>query len=202
MVMMKTKICVDCKESKTTDEYSKRSAAKDGCDSYCKCCRNTISRDYYKRTQPQQLIRVNKYQNKNPEKMLSYRQEYNKREETKERQRTYVRNKRREDPLFKLISNLRRNTSEIFKGTKRHKRTLELLGCSFEDAKRYLESLFKPGMSWENYGNKGWHIDHIYPLSRATSIGELEKLCHHTNLQPLWAFENLSKGAKILPLQS
>jgi hypothetical protein len=197
MVMMKTKICVDCKRYKVLDEYSKRRVAKDGRDSYCKDCRNAISRDYYARTQPQQIARVQKYQDGHAEQIIEYTREYNSRKEVKERQKLYTRNRRQTDPLFKLISAIRRNTSEIFKGIRRNKRTLELLGCSFEDAKKYLESLFRTGMSWENYGNKGWHIDHIYPLSKATSIEHLEKLCHYTNLQPLWWYENLSKSDKI-----
>jgi len=50
-------------------------------------------------------------------------------------------------------------------------------------------------MSWDNYGE--WHIDHIIPLCSATTVEELEKLCHYTNLQPLWAEENLFKGGKM-----
>jgi len=52
-------------------------------------------------------------------------------------------------------------------------------------------------MSWKNYGRKGWEIDHIIPLSSATTKEELIKLCHYTNLQPLWWWENLEKGNKI-----
>jgi hypothetical protein len=61
-----------------------------------------------------------------------------------------------------------------------------------------MEKQFKNEMTWENYGFYGWHIDHIIPLSSAKNEEELYKLCHYTNLQPLWAKENLSKGAKIL----
>jgi hypothetical protein len=51
-------------------------------------------------------------------------------------------------------------------------------------------------MSWDNYGS--WHIDHIIPLSSAKNIEEISKLCHYSNLQPLWASNNLSKGNKII----
>jgi hypothetical protein len=72
------------------------------------------------------------------------------------------------------------------------------LGCSYQDFIIYLEQKFTDGMSWKNYGLYGWHIDHIIPLSSAKNEIDLEKLCHHTNLQPLWAKDNLSKGDKII----
>ncbi len=53
-------------------------------------------------------------------------------------------------------------------------------------------------MSWDNHTKYGWHIDHIIPLASAKTEEELKSLCHYTNLQPLWAKENLSKGAKII----
>jgi hypothetical protein len=52
-------------------------------------------------------------------------------------------------------------------------------------------------MCWENYGKYGWHIDHIVPLSSAKTEEEIYKLCHYTNLQPLWSTDNLSKGCKL-----
>lgn len=61
-----------------------------------------------------------------------------------------------------------------------------------------LQSQFKIGMNWKNHGLKGWHIDHKIPLASANSQQEMEKLCHCSNLQPLWWYENLSKKDKIL----
>ena len=78
------------------------------------------------------------------------------------------------------------------------KKTCELIGCNWEQLKKYLESKFQQGMSWENYAYYGWHIDHIIPLASASNREEMEKLCHYTNLQPLWAQDNLSKGDKIV----
>ena len=65
----------------------------------------------------------------------------------------------------------------------------ENLGCTYGELKKHMESQFKDGMTWENYGREGWHIDHIMPLSKGGSN-------HYTNLQPLWAADNISKGAK------
>lgn len=82
------------------------------------------------------------------------------------------------------------------KSTKSFK-TQELIGCSIEELKIHLESLFKPGMTWENRGVNGWHIDHIRPcVSFNLSDPEQQKQCfHYTNLQPLWAEENMSKNS-------
>ena len=83
---------------------------------------------------------------------------------------------------------------------KKTQRTEKLLGCTIEKCKIYLESLFKEGMSWDNYGYRGWHIDHIVPCSAfdLTNIEEQKKCFHYTNLQPLWAKDNLSKGDKLM----
>lgn len=75
--------------------------------------------------------------------------------------------------------------------------TVKYLGCSLEFFKNYLESKFKEGMTWNNYGLYGWHIDHIIPLCHAKTEDELYELSHYTNLQPLWASENLSKNGKL-----
>jgi hypothetical protein len=74
------------------------------------------------------------------------------------------------------------------------------LGCSIEECKKYIESQFKESMTWENWGVYGWHLDHKIPLDSfdLTDREQFLKACHYTNLQPLWAKENLSKGNKIL----
>jgi len=75
----------------------------------------------------------------------------------------------------------------------------ELLGCTPDKLKIHLESMFTEGMSWNNYGVHGWHIDHIIPCSFFDlDIYSERKFCfHYTNLQPLWWHENLSKGDKV-----
>ncbi len=76
-------------------------------------------------------------------------------------------------------------------------RNEQILGCSFCVAKQHIESFFKHDMSWDNYGLI-WEIDHIYPLALANTPEEMEKLCHYTNLQPLYVSENRSKGKKVI----
>lgn len=72
----------------------------------------------------------------------------------------------------------------------------ELIGCSAEELKIYIESKFKPGMTWENYGRNGWHIDHVKAcaLFDLTDPDQQRACFHYTNLQPLWAAENRKKG--------
>jgi len=84
------------------------------------------------------------------------------------------------------------------RGTVKSKRTMELLGTSIDNFWSHLESKFKPGMSRNNYG-KRWHIDHVVPCAYfdLTKPEEQFKCFHYTNLQPLWAKENLKKGAKL-----
>lgn len=84
-------------------------------------------------------------------------------------------------------------------GYKKGSYTSTLIGLDYDKLKIYIENQFKKGMSWDNYGE--WHIDHKMPLSSAKTEEELLKLFHYTNLQPLWAKENLSKGSKIIEHQ-
>lgn len=78
------------------------------------------------------------------------------------------------------------------------KRLVPTLGCSTDEFKAYLQSKFKPGMTWKNYGS-GWHIDHIKPCSHFdhTIESEVAACWHHTNMQPLWATENMRKGNRV-----
>ena len=73
------------------------------------------------------------------------------------------------------------------------------LGCSGDECRKYLEAKWLPGMSWDNWSLHGWHIDHVKPLSSFDLSDRVQLLeaCHYTNLQPLWAKDNLRKGSKL-----
>lgn len=90
---------------------------------------------------------------------------------------------------------MRIRTKEYLKQHYSSSKTFDVIGCDPKFLREYLERQFKVGMSWDNYGS--WHIDHIIPLSSAKNKEEIYKLCHYSNLQPLWAQENLSKGNKM-----
>lgn len=103
------------------------------------------------------------------------------------------REKRKNNALHKLKCNIRHNIREGIKRNKFNKNsnTKNILGCSFDELKKHLESKFEPWMTWQNYGlyngelNYGWDIDHIIPLSSAETQEDIIKLNYYTNLQPL-----------------
>jgi hypothetical protein len=106
--------------------------------------------------------------------------------------------RRRADPAFRLLKNLRRrlNLAIHLNKTTKSTSTMRLVGCSLEQLCEHLETRFSPGMSWENYGR--WHIDHIKPCSSfdLTKSEHQFQCFHYTNLQPLWAEENTAKGGR------
>jgi len=105
--------------------------------------------------------------------------------------------RKKNDPLFRLKTNLRSMISTHCRrgGYKKQDRAYNMLGCTFDYFKNYIESLFKSGMSWENRSE--WHLDHIIPIASAKTYEEIVKLNHYTNFQPLWAKENQLKGAQL-----
>lgn len=112
----------------------------------------------------------------------------------------YEKNRKLTDAEFKLVKTLRSRLGNAIKRQKSNKNngTIQLLGCSISYLKEFLEGKFKEGMNWENHGE--WHIDHIRPCVLFNLLDEEEqkKCFHYTNLQPLWAIENLSKGCKYI----
>lgn len=115
----------------------------------------------------------------------------------------YSRKRRKESALFALVTVCRNRTAAAFRKARiaKNGRTQEILGCEWGDLKAHIERQFTKGMNWGNRGEKGWHIDHIIPLCKATNERELKRLCHYTNLRPMWAAENLAKGDKEITHQ-
>lgn len=105
------------------------------------------------------------------------------------------------NPDIMLRENLRARLVIALKyqSVKKRDRTMKLIGCSLDYFKKHISKKFKEGMTWENWGIKTWHIDHIIPLSKFNlSDSKQQKVAfNYTNMQPLWAKENLSKGNKI-----
>ena len=111
--------------------------------------------------------------------------------------------KRKSTPSGKLAVVLRSRlrSALLAQGLRKRKisTTKELTGVAFEELRLHLERQFQPGMTWDNWTTDGWHIDHIIPCaSFDLTDPEQQKACfHYTNLQPLWALENIKKGARL-----
>ena len=147
----------------------------------------------------------NDYNKKWREENEVYRKNYYKtfekqNEEMTEKRRKRYNKRRKMDPLFRLIINMRTQLNVILKEKNINKKnkTLDILGCTPQELKIHLEKKFKPGMNWANHGVYGWHVDHIVPLNLAKTIDDVEYLMNYKNLQPLWATENILKSDKII----
>lgn len=167
-----TKKCSVCNETKTLDKYY-AAKCKGTMRAACKECTLKKKKNYYQENKQEYIKKCTAYQLK----------------------------RCKQDPSFKIEKNLRCRLYHAFKKQKTDKycRTKQLTGCELPFLKEYLEAKFTQGMLWENYGD--WHIDHIKPCcSFNLKEEEEQKKCfHYTNLQPLWAKDNLSKGSKVTP---
>jgi hypothetical protein len=131
----------------------------------------------------------------NESKKIAYHKNH---DMNREKKNDYFNERVKNEPLFKLSKTVRcliRNSIKR-KFTSKSKKTIEILGCSFEEFKFYLESKFDQNMNWENQGTY-WHLDHIIPISAAKSEEEVYGLNHYTNFQPLYWLDNLKKSNKI-----
>ena len=224
---MKTKICSKCKEEKNCDLFGVDKKRKDGLKLHCNDCRKLESKIYREKNPEKRKKTISDYYEYNKEtlkeKQLNYKflnhdklketknKSYHKnKEKNKERVKEYRKNNRikraqyqkklLENNIIYKISQLCRsriyhflNKNNIFKKNK----TFDIIGCPPQFLKEHLEKQFTEGMSWDLMGQH-IHIDHIIPLSSANTEEEVYKLCHYTNLQPLWAEDNLKKGSKII----
>ena len=150
--------------------------------------------------------RNKKYRNENLEELKEKKRLYRIKniEKIKIEDKNRNRKKLETDPIYRLKKNLRRRINLVFKkyNMRKTKNTNNLIGCSPEFLREHLEAQFKEGMTHDNHNPKGWHIDHIIPLASAGLDKEkLENLCHYTNLQPLWWWENLEKSDNITNAQ-
>ena len=110
----------------------------------------------------------------------------------------YAKNKYNTDPLFKRAACIRTVVNQAIH-RKDSGAIVKYLGCSNKQFRKYIESQWKSSMSWSNYGlGRGkWNLDHIIPLSSAKNEEELIKLCHYSNIQPLWHEENVRKSNSL-----
>jgi len=165
--------------SKKTKEYHKKN--KDKIRQYHK--------EYYEENKEYFSKKTKEYNEKNKDKIKEYRKNY-KCEHNKTPQKCMICK-----PNTYLV-NLERRRIHRLLNRKKDKHTTEYLGCNGKELYNHLEKQFKDGMTWENKGE--WHIDHIRPCAsfNLELEEEIMKCFHYTNLQPLWATDNLSKSNK------
>lgn len=210
------KECSKCKNIKDFENFYKGKSYKDGYRNICKQCIKVYEEEnketkkqylkIYKEVNKEDLKIKNKiYRQENIDKIIEWK-EINKdyfkqyRKDNKVNIANYFKKRRDNDPVFRFKNNIRRLILHSFKrggrNFKKSDKTEVILGCKIEKFINYISSNFTEGMNLENHGE--WHIDHIIPLASAKTEEEVIKLNHYTNLQPLWAVDNLSKGSKIL----
>lgn len=224
---METKICCRCKKEKKLCDFNNLKSSKDGLMYHCKICNSKKAKEYrikhektfkdyleknketkskylkeYNKKNKDKIIQIRKkYYNDNKDEILLKNKEYHKnnKEKIRIRKNNYTKYKRNSDVLFYLKGVSRKRIYNFLnsKGIKKNIKTYDVIGCSPEFLKEHIEKQFTEGMSWRLMGQY-IHIDHITPLSSANTEQEIYKLCHYTNLQPLWAKDNLKKGDKIL----
>lgn len=182
---------------KSTSEFY-RDNLRNGYKSACKSC----CKIYQENNKEKIKITKQNHYKKHKEQIREYNRKYKMAHKEKIYKKQTLSNKKRyhNDPAYKISCSLRNRIRSSIKnsGISKDTNTIELLGCSFKEAKIYLESKFTNGMTWNNYGYYGWHIDHIRPCaSFDLTDPEQQKQCfHYSNLQPLWAKDNLSKSKK------
>lgn len=210
---MNTKICSCCKTEKSLDCFYDvkrknplvRNIKTDDKVARCKQCYIAKAKEWSAKNSKKRLDISRRYTEKHREKIKekakitrsteSYKERTN--EWRKNNVTAYLRNKRKSDPMFALRFKMRAIIRKAFDRngyTKKSKSQL-ILGCTFEQLKKHLENKFQLGMTWENRSE--WHIDHITPLSSANTEEDVIRLNHYTNLQPLWAEDNLRKSDKM-----
>jgi len=208
--LQQLKHCTKCGLTKPLVEFHKDKQQKDGRARYCAICRRAYAR--------QRPPRRETWRKRNPLvdaewQASDYRRNKDRidaqksawlaanRETVRERQRLLMR-RRRTDPKLKLESNVSRAVNRALRGTKGRQPSFEILGFTVVDLTSHLERQFTAGMDWANYGR--WHVDHVIPLTsfvyESPSDPEFRAAWALSNLRPLWATENISKGARRLLL--
>jgi len=207
-IILTEKRCPKCKQLKLISKFYKSRSQKDGLSIWCKECNNK-QKKAWRQANPEKSKEANckcwLKQNMTPQERNERLREYRKNNPDKVReQRKKDYNKYQANPKNKIAHSMRTGMYVSLKKNKRNKSWEKLVGYSRFDLMQHLEKLFTKGMNWENYGK--WHIDHKIPIAvfnyeKPEDI-DFRKCWALSNLQPLWASENIKKGARLeRPLQ-
>jgi hypothetical protein len=197
------KHCHTCDSWKQLTDFNKQSSSWDNLARMCRQCyceyKNNKRKNDEKYKENDKLYKI-KYNESGRRREVSQIRYKLKKKEIIKKCVEYNKFRYKNDQYFKVVTAIRSRISKLLKqkGADKYNKFYEYLGCSKDDFIKYFEAKFKEGMSWENHGE--WHIDHIKPCALFNLLDEDEqkKCFHYTNLQPLWAPENLSKGCKFI----
>lgn len=187
-----TKTCTKCGADKDVDLFYKDKRHKSGLASECKVCHNALVADNTKRNKKRKKETNRLWHLRNRDRILARQAKYRKSHKDQILARKMI--KYHTDANFRVKETLRSRICAALKGVNKSAATMRLLGCTWQEFMHYMEKQFVADMSWENYGK--WHIDHIKPCKSfdLTKESEQYECFNYSNLQPLWAEENLSKG--------
>ena len=192
-IVYHTKNCTKCGQIKTRDEFPPDKIKRTGLHSHCRQCENQAKRELY------QMDHVREQKSKRAKK---YNQSVHGRQQRSKSQKERYKT----DPKFKMKDILRRRLTAALQQAKHGKavkcaRTLDMLGCTMDFFMQYIEQQFEPGMTWQNHGSgeRKWQIDHIKPCALFDlTNAEQQKTCFNfSNMQPLWAEDNMKKGCRL-----
>ena len=175
-----SKICKVCNIDKPFSAFNKSNEIKDGYKTICIECNNAAIAKRKQKRREQTIANIPHRKEKNKNYM-----------------RVYTNEKRKTDPFFKLKGDIRKIIGQCLRenGYTKRSKTYTILGCTFNEFLNHIENQFVEGMSWENRNE--WHIDHIVPIAFGNTEEEIILINHYTNLRPLWAVDNITKGDKL-----
>lgn len=202
------KVCKTCNHKKDIAFFHKHKSTKDGLRSSCKECRSLERKANYKKNKEKVKLQSKQWYEKNKEKKLAtskawkeenshhYRKQQSEYGRKKSEQIVARKREKRKSCPVTAMSYLVRSRIKnalLAKGERKKNKTFDMIGCSAEELKIHIEKQFTKGMDWSKRNEI--HIDHIVPLSSAETIEDMVRLCHFTNLRPVWAKDNLKKGS-------
>ena len=222
------KTCSKCKKEKEVGDFYKNKRNVDGLQIWCRGCKKDYilknkekiaayckeyrsnhkeqmaqyKKEFRERNKEKLVVYMKDYQIKNRDHIVTKKKEYrlNNKEHLATKRNVYVKNRIKTDIQFRLSYLLRSRLCKAVKSNQKSGSAIQDLGCTIPELKSHLEGQFQDGMTWKNHSRVGWHIDHKIPLDfyDLTNREQFLLAVHYTNLQPMWAIENLKKGNKII----
>lgn len=211
------KTCIGCREKLSFNNFYIKKDRENQYSSRCKKCHHLFQKEYSKEYNKKYYIETEKekrktseYKEKNSLYLKKYRQsdsykkslkKYREKESYKKYTREYMSLKRKTNIHFAISARLRGRVRDAIRNNKKNGSAVKDLGCTLGELKNYIEERFDKKMNWDIFLTGQIHIDHIIPLVSfdLTDRVQFLKACHYTNLQPLWAVDNIKKGAKHTP---